>query len=132
MMVLAFWPGVPGSNPVQILYFFHAFIHLFLCYGLCWYDSFLRFIKSGNCVAKGETIHVETNIFNKRLTLSQTTNLRLFQPEVVCRWQFQIWWKMQKVLKTSIENTVGKGEIACFKQFLHFPHWFQNTCTADM
>ena len=35
VMVLAFRPGVPSSNPVQILYFCHAFIHLFLCYGLC-------------------------------------------------------------------------------------------------
>ena len=29
------------------------------------------------------------------------------------------------------ENTVGKGEIACYKQFLLFPHCFQKTCTAD-
>ena len=35
VMVLGFRPGVPGSNPVQILYFCHAFIHYFLCYGLC-------------------------------------------------------------------------------------------------
>ena len=27
------------------------------------------------------------------LTLSRTTNFRLFQTERVCRWQFQIWWK---------------------------------------
>ena len=25
-----FYPGVPGSNPVQILYFYHVFIHLFV------------------------------------------------------------------------------------------------------
>ena len=35
VIVLAFRPGVPGSIPVQILYFRHAFIHLFLCFGLC-------------------------------------------------------------------------------------------------
>ena len=35
VMVLAFPPGIPGSNPVQILYFCPAFIHLFLCYPLC-------------------------------------------------------------------------------------------------
>ena len=29
------------------------------------------------------------------------------------------------------ENTVGKGEIACYMQFLLFPLCFQNTCTAD-
>ena len=29
------------------------------------------------------------------------------------------------------ENTVGKGEIARYKQFLFFPQYFQKTCTAD-
>ena len=29
------------------------------------------------------------------------------------------------------ENTVGKGEIACYEQFLHFPLCFPSTCTAD-
>ena len=28
-----------------------------------------------------------------------------------------------------VENTVGKGEIACYKQFLLFPQCFQKTCT---
>ena len=36
-------------------------------------------------------------------------------------WKFSKW----------VENTVGKGEIACSKQFLLFPECFQNTCTAD-
>ena len=30
-----------------------------------------------------------------------------------------------------IENTVGKGEIARYEQFLLFPRCFQNTYTAD-
>ena len=30
-----------------------------------------------------------------------------------------------------VENTVGKGEIARYEQFLLFPHCFQKTCTAD-
>ena len=30
-----------------------------------------------------------------------------------------------------VENTVGKGEIACHMQFLLFPRCFQKTCTAD-
>ena len=29
------------------------------------------------------------------------------------------------------ENTVGKGEIACYEQFLLFLQCFQKTCTAD-
>ena len=31
-----------------------------------------------------------------------------------------------------VENTVGKGEIARYKQFLLFPQCFQKTCTVDM
>ena len=30
-----------------------------------------------------------------------------------------------------VENTVGKGEIACYKQFLLFPQCFQKTYSAD-
>ena len=35
-------------------------------------------------------------------------------------------------LSNAVENTVGKGEIACYGQFRFFPHCFQKTCTADM
>ena len=31
-----------------------------------------------------------------------------------------------------LENTVGKGEIAPYEQFLLFPQCFQKSCTADM
>ena len=31
-----------------------------------------------------------------------------------------------------LENTVGKGEIACYEQFLLFTLCFQKTCTADI
>ena len=30
-----------------------------------------------------------------------------------------------------VENNVGKGEIACYKQFLLFQQCFKKTCTAD-
>ena len=30
-----------------------------------------------------------------------------------------------------VENTVGKGEIARYEQFLLFPRCFQKTCTTD-
>ena len=30
-----------------------------------------------------------------------------------------------------VENTVGKGEIARYEQFPHFPQCFQKTYTAD-
>ena len=32
VMVLAFHQGVPGSNPARTFYFWHAFVHLYLCY----------------------------------------------------------------------------------------------------
>ena len=41
------------------------------------------------------------HMFICTLTLSQTTNFRLFQTQRVYRRQFQILWKWQKVLKTS-------------------------------
>ena len=34
-------------------------------------------------------------------------------------------------LSKQVENTVGKGEIARYEQFLLFPRCFQKTCTAD-
>ena len=33
--------------------------------------------------------------------------------------------------KFKVENTVGKGEIARYEQFLLFPQCFQKTCSAD-
>ena len=30
-----------------------------------------------------------------------------------------------------LENTVEKGEIARYEQFLLFPQWFQKTCITD-
>ena len=38
--------------------------------------------------------------------------------------------KMAEFLKW-VENTMGKGEIACYEQFLLFPQYFQKTFTAD-
>ena len=39
--------------------------------------------------------------------------------------------KMAESSPTGVENTVGKGEIARYEQFLLFPQSFQKTCTAD-
>ena len=65
----------------------------------------------------------------KELTLSQTTNfrnLKVFPDE-----NFKFGENGKKLSKR-VENTVGKGEIACYEQFLLFPKCFQKTCTADM
>ena len=38
--------------------------------------------------------------------------------------------KMAESSQTRIENTEGKEEIACYKQFLYFPQCVQKTCMA--
>ena len=64
------------------------------------------------------------------LTLSQTTNFRLFQTEGFADNNFKFDENGRKFSKW-VENTVGKGEIARYEQFL-FLQCFQKTCTADM
>ena len=64
------------------------------------------------------------------LALSQTTNFKLFQIERVCRWHFKFDEYGGKFSKL-VENTVRKGEIAHYEQFLLFPQCFQMTYTAD-
>ena len=59
------------------------------------------------------------------LTHYQTTNFRLFQTERLCRRQFD---ENGRKLSKPVENTVGKGEIARFEQFLLFPQSFQKAC----
>ena len=39
--------------------------------------------------------------------------------------------KNGRKVSTQVENTVGKGEIARYEQFLLFPQCFQKTCTTD-
>ena len=64
------------------------------------------------------------------LTLSQTTNFRLFQILSVADDNFEFDENGRKFSKW-LENTAGKGEIARYEQFLLFPQYFQKTCTAD-
>ena len=66
-------------------------------------------------------------LFANALTHYQMTNFRLFQTERVCRRQLQFDETGEKLSKR-IENTVGKGEIAPYEQFLLFPQCFQKAC----
>ena len=55
---------------------------------------------SGSCIHVKLTpypINMTIAVAKGILTFSQSTNFRLFQNERVCRQQFQIWWKWQKV-----------------------------------
>ena len=38
---------------------------------------------------------------------------------------------MAEKLSKWVENTVGKGEIACYEQFLLFPQCFQKACFPE-
>ena len=43
---------------------------------------------------------------------------------------FKLYENARK-FSSKVQNTVGKGEIAHYEQFLLFPECFQKTCTAD-
>ena len=63
-------------------------------------------------------------------TFSQTTNFRLSKLKEYADDNFEFDEKGRMSSKW-VENTVGKGEIARYEQFLLFPQCFQKTCTAD-
>ena len=66
------------------------------------------------------------------LTLSQTSNVRLFQTERLCRGQLFKFDENDRKLSKWVQNTGGeKGETAHRTQFLFFLHCFQKTFTAD-
>ena len=69
------------------------------------------------------------------LTLSQTTNFRLFQNEDNFKFH-ENGRKFSKRIENTVgkgifENTVEKGEIARNEQFLIFTQCFQKTFTVD-
>ena len=59
------------------------------------------------------------------LTLSPTTNSRLFQLKKFADDNFKFDENGRKFSKR-VENTVGKGEIACYVQFLRIPQCFKD------
>ena len=65
------------------------------------------------------------------LTLSQTTNFRLFQTERVSDDNFKFNENGRK-LSRLVADAEGKGEIACYKQFLLFPQCFPKTLRAHV
>ena len=64
------------------------------------------------------------------LTLSQTTALDSSKLKDFADDNFNFDENGSKFSKR-VENTVGKGEIARYEQFLLFPQCFQKTYTAD-
>ena len=64
------------------------------------------------------------------LTLYQTTIIDSFKLKEFAEEIFKFDYNSRKFSK-QVENTVGKGEIAHYEQFLLFPQCFQKTCTTD-
>ena len=62
-----------------------------------------------------------------RLTHYQTTNFGLFKLKECADDNFKFDENGRKLFKW-VENTVGKGEIARYEQFLLFPLCFQKAC----
>ena len=61
------------------------------------------------------------------LTLSQTTILDPSKLKHFADDDFEFDENGRKLSKQE-ENTVGKGEVACYEQFLLFPQCFQKVC----
>ena len=68
-----------------------------------------------------------SNVFDNGLTHYQMTNFRLFQLKEFADDNFKFDENGRKLFKQA-ENTVGKGEIARYEQFLLFPQCFQKAC----
>ena len=64
---------------------------------------------------------------SRLLTHYQTTNFSLFKLKDFADDNFKFDENGRKLSKR-IENTVGKGEIARYEQFLLFPQCFQKAC----
>ena len=70
-------------------------------------------------------------LFSGLLTPSQTTKLDCSSLKEFADNNFRFDENGRKLSKR-VENTVGRGEIAHYEQFLLFPQCFQNICPADM
>ena len=83
-----------------------------------------EFMEVKICMAKGSYSSANDNILNSsNLTLSQTTNYRLYQTERVCRRQFQISCKWQNVPQTGRKHC-GKRRNCLLRAISPFPTVF--------
>ena len=66
---------------------------------------------------------LDMTTYRRCLTLSQTTNFRLFQIQRLCSWQFQMWWKWQKVFQMGRKHC-GKRRNCSLPAISPFPTVF--------
>ena len=86
--------------------------------------------RDGHQTITNHNPHLSTSCtgeLKRALTLSQTSNFRLFQFQRVCNFKCN---ENGRKFSRWVENTVGKGEIARYEQFLLYPQCFQKTYTA--
>ena len=102
VMVLAFQPGGPGSNPVRTLYFCHAFIYSSL--SLLW-TLFVRLLTRSVGTKTNTCNVISFEPYPKRLILN-SSKLKEFADD-----NFKVNENGRKFSKR-VENTVGKEEIA--------------------
>ena len=136
VMVLAFRPGGPGSNPVDILYFCHAFINFFLCYGLSSsvYNMLVIFcleLLLQFCHYCIKTLYHTITTFNSLPHIPDFFSLyhtiRTFNslPHIP---DFNVFTTQSQLLTTlykkPFEIIAGKGENAGNQHFLLFPQCF--------
>ena len=75
-------------------------------------------------------VKVELNLNTTNQPFSKRQILDLPNSKEFEDYDFKVGENGRKFSKW-IENTVGKGEIARYEQFLLFPQCFQKTCNAD-
>ena len=125
-------------SSLNILLFFKNF-HLFIFYSLPPHGVILE----SACLSVRVSVHPSVCPFVYKilvslkalagiLTLSQTTNVRLFKTESSLQATNFILDEDGRQLTILVEKAGEKEEIASYKQFLLFPQCFQGTCTADM
>ena len=85
--------------------------------------------RIGRGVPNAQIPSFEQNVIccQQVLTHYQMINFRLFRIEDFADDNFKFEEKGRKLSKP-VENTVGKGEIARYEQFLLFPQSFQKAC----
>ena len=87
-----------------------------------------------NCVIRGcSVIRVLIHNYAKITNPGQLTEKVSPKLHILDSSKFKVFADDNCLLKFSkwVENTVGKGEIAHYEQFLLFTQYFQKTCTAD-
>ena len=91
-------------------------IHTCTCIQIIWYKIYWkRRVKS--------TCSFHSSSYSSLLTLSQTTNFRLFQTERVCRRQFKIRQKWRKIIPSGRKHC-GKRRNCSLRAISPFPTVF--------